>query len=244
MKHLPSLVAVAALTAFGSAGAANANVVFALGNNPQSQEQNVLFGSSQTGATITGATNQSGTGIQVTSSQSLSTGGIGQAFLVATSGGLITDFTFTVPNHTFGDFIFNPMIGGQPPGGGGTANVVATANGTPFSFSYTLGNGNNFLTIFTTGGETLDAVTLSVTGAGFDQLKQLRVSGISGVVVPEPATLAVLGIGLTALGLVRRRKAWVPAPLLGRGGANRSRIAHTSSTPSYRSYSDRFLRPR
>ena len=89
MKHLPSLVAVAVVAAFASAGAASANVAFTLGNNPQPQEQNVLFGSSQTGTTITGATNQSGTGIQVTSSQSLSTGGIGQAFLVATSGGLI-----------------------------------------------------------------------------------------------------------------------------------------------------------
>ena len=33
------------------------------------------------------------------------------------------------------------------------------------------------------GGEMLDSVALSVTGAGFDQLKQLRVSGISGVAV-------------------------------------------------------------
>lgn len=206
MKHLLSMVAVAAATALAFTGTAHANVVFTLGNNPQPQEQNVLFGSSQTGTTISGTTNHSATGIQVTSSQSLSTGGIGQAFLVATSGGLITDFTFTVPNETFQDFIFNPMIGGQPPGGGGTANVVATANGTPFNFSYTLGHGNNFLTVFTTGGEMLNSVSLSVTGAGFDELKQLRVSGISGVVISEPTALAVLGFGLAALGLVGRRK--------------------------------------
>jgi len=80
MKHIPFLVAAAAVATVASIGAANASVIFTLGDNPQPGEENILFGSSQTGTTITGATNQSHTPVQFMSTQSLTTGGIGQAF--------------------------------------------------------------------------------------------------------------------------------------------------------------------
>src|ERR1051325_3525234 len=65
---------------------AHANVIFTLSNNPQQPgEQNILFGSQQTGTTINGATNQTNTPVRFTSTQSLTTGGQGQAILQPTS---------------------------------------------------------------------------------------------------------------------------------------------------------------
>jgi hypothetical protein len=126
--------------------------------------------------------------------------------------------TFSVPGLVFTDYIFNPAVTG-PNATGGPATVTAVANDGTFTDPITLGNGNNFLTITTAGGELLFSVTITpASGSSYAQYQQPRVSGVCtpGTVgctvapplalVPEPGTLALLASGLMGFGIVRRRK--------------------------------------
>jgi hypothetical protein len=122
--------------------------------------------------------------------------------------------TFSVPGHGFTDYIFNPAVTG-PNANGGPSTVSVVANDGTFTDPFTLGNGNNFLTITTAGGEFPTSVTITpAAGSNYAQYQQPRVSGVCtlGTVgcgppsIPEPGTLALLVSGLVSFGIIWRRK--------------------------------------
>ena len=85
---------------------------------------------------------------------------------------------------------------------------AVSSNGTPEApFVFTglnVGNGNNFLTIVATGGESIVSTTINVAG-GFNDLRQPRISG-PFVAIPESGTYLLIGAGLGLMGVLRRRR--------------------------------------
>jgi hypothetical protein len=204
---------------------AHADVIFTLGNNP-SDEVNILLNSGATGTTIQGSPNGlPGLLINFTSTQSLLEPSSGQARVSANPEGTpLTNLSISLANGgSYGDLILNPFVGG--PGvcalcTGGTATITVNAiSGTGAAepaavFTYTLGSGNNFLTILASGGESIVSTSISAPG-GFNDLRQPRISGpfqAPPIVTPEPATLSLLAGGLAGVALFVRKSRGAKSP--------------------------------
>jgi hypothetical protein len=185
-----------------------ATIIFTLGNNPQPGEENVLLNQGETGNLVTGLTNQSHTPIEFVSTQTLTIPANGQARIEATSGGsqvALSDIHIGRSSFfdTFTDAIFDMHIGGTIGTSGGTATITAIATNGTSSFTNTLGNGQNFLTVVATGGEVINEIGISYP-TGFTDLRQVRISGVGGVSVPDSgATLTLLGASMLAVALLR-----------------------------------------
>ena len=188
-----------------------ADIMFTLGNNPQPGEENVLLNKGETGPIVTGSTNQSHIGVNFLSpsGQTLTIPANGQARIEATSGGsqvALSNIGFALATGTFTDAIFNMHIGGTIGTSGGTATITASDNlGNMSSLTTTLGNGENFVTVVASNGESLTFISIGYL-TGFTDLRQVRISG-AGVAVPETgSTLCLLFLSLVGLlGLKRFR---------------------------------------
>lgn len=194
------LLSLIAVFAFSLTSAKADSVTFIIGNNPQQNEENILLSSGLSGTTVFGLTNQ--TNLQVAFSSTTDTlvePSSGQARIEAQDG-VLNNISISVPNGTFHDIILNPFFGS------GTADVtVVTANNEVFTFSYSLSNGQNFLTIIADPGTSIFSVTIDAAG-GFTDLRQPRISGAAGAdTVPEPASMVLLGSGLLGIATAFRK---------------------------------------
>ena len=203
LRRMSFGIAVAVILTLTASPAAQATIVFTLGNNPQPNEQNVLLNSGASGATITGTLNQSGDIVTFTSAtQTLTEPANGQARVeaVGATGGQValSDVTsITLATGNYQDIIFNSNISGNIGTSGGTELVTVLDNlGNTPSFSFDLKNGSNFLTIVATNGESIAATSISYP-TGFTDLRQIRIS--TQQEIPEPSTLALAGTGFMSL---------------------------------------------
>lgn len=204
MKHFSKLLMTLCLVAGFNA---YASVVFTLGNDPnQPGEENVLFTSDQTAAMVTGVTNQSGATVDFSSTTDILTVTASGQAMVGASDGAVNNITIALANGaTYQDLIINPFLGGSVAAGPATVTVVASDGTFTFDYPGGLGNGENFLTITTSGGESIISTTIDAS-TGFDNLKQPRISGVAAATVPEPGSLLTLAGGVLALGLIKLRK--------------------------------------
>jgi hypothetical protein len=211
-KRFGFAVGTAALLALAPA-AARADLTLQTGLVGGSGDvSNVVFNpcglGSQIGTTVFGCLNDSpSTLVAFTGQEELKIDeGGGQAKIQAVDGAFdYVNIKLDDPSLGFTKLQFNIMAADD-----GTATFVGVDQfGTVFDFgAYAIsGSGQNFFTLDSLDGQVAVSFTITSTVAmqNISELQQVRI-GPTVIETPEPMSMAVLGVGLLGLGMVRMRR--------------------------------------
>jgi hypothetical protein len=214
------------LAALLGSTAAPACATITFGNQTLGQGEVVLLGNGTSGTTVQGTTNQTHTLVNFISgptstcpgcvTQTLSEPSTGQARVeVLGADTVLQSLTIQLAD------LSNPLAGigyiefnlDETASLGNAINVVINAvdqNGNPFTTSAAVGNGSNWFSALASDGEVIRSISFDAAGTtGFTDIRQVRLGpalGLAPSAVPEPATWAMMIIGLGAMGFASRRK--------------------------------------
>ena len=179
-----------------------AGLIISTGNNPQPNEENILFnevGLIGVGNPVTGMTNQSSLLVTFTSTETLVTPSGGQARFEAQDGGLM-GFIVAMPGSTFEDYIFNLNT---PVGVSGTATIKVNASSV-LTGTFSIGSGSNFFTVLATSPDRITSVEV-ISSVPLTDVRQNRISGAAAD-IPEPGSVLLFSSGLIGLAILGARR--------------------------------------
>jgi hypothetical protein len=204
-------IAASALALLTAAPAFATITIFSSPPFPPNPPENVLLNDSSSGLTVLGTTNNTGTKVTFTGTETLTEPANGQARIEATDGSF-NALTIGLQNPTLGTGAFEFNIDATA---NGTINLLFFDQfGTSFGGNFAVGgSGSNFFNAVASGGEVIKTVQLTgVGGTTFADVAQVRLGGFSTIgVIPEPGSWALMILGFGGVGAALRHRRRTPA---------------------------------